>query len=138
MPNIVLKDVEVLVNAVDLSIDTISATVNYGGEIQEATGMNSAGVRTKLAGLTDWSIELSLNQDFDSGRVDATLFTLIGAAGVTISVMGNKTTGVGVTNPKFSGTALLESYGPIAGGIGEVAVVSATFQGSGALTRATA
>ena len=89
-----------------------------------------------LAGLLNWSIDVEFLQDFASAKVDATLFTLVGAAAFTVTV--KPTSGsVSATNPSFSGSAVLESYPPMSGSVGDLETASATFRSAGTLTRAT-
>lgn len=137
MAKLVLKDAEVVVNGVDLSDHVSAVTINYTGELQDQTAMGD-DTRSRLSGLKDWSFEITFQQDFSSGSVDATLFTLIGAAAIAVTVMGNKTSGVGVTNPKFSGSCVLESYPPMGNTVGELAATTVTFQAAGDLSRLTA
>lgn len=136
MAAFVLTDAEIVVNSVDLSDYVLSATLNYGADLQEDTSMGDT-TRTRLAGLKDWSLEVTFKQDFDSGAVDDTLFSLVGAAAFPVTCKGVAGSATSATNPKFSGSAVLESYPPFGNGIGELAQVSVTFQGSGTLTRAT-
>ena len=137
MAAFVLTDAEIVINAVDLSDHVQSATLNYAAEMVDQSVMGDL-TRTNLAGLKVWSLDVTFKQDFASGSVDATLFTLVGAAAFTVTFMSNKTDGIGVTNPRFSGSAVLETYPPIAGGIGELSVVTASFQAAGILSRLTA
>jgi hypothetical protein len=44
---------------------------------------------------------------------------------------------VSATNPKFTGSGILESYPIVSGAVGDVSTTSVTFQGTGDLTRAT-
>jgi len=134
MASFVLKDAEVVVNAQDLSIYVLSVTLNYNGDMEDASAMGTNS-RIRLSGLIDWSVDVTFKQDFAASAVDATLFSLVGGDAVTITVMANKTTGVGATNPRFSGSAVLESYTPIAGGVGELSKATASFQSSGDLSR---
>ena len=97
----------------------------------------SANSKQRIAGLKDWSVDVELNQDFAAASVDATLFPLVGAAAFAIEIRPDAGA-VSATNPKFTGNALLESYPPISGSVGELATVSITLQGDGDLTRATA
>lgn len=136
MAKLVLTDAEVVVNSVDLSDHVSAVTLNYSAELQDETAMGD-DTRQRLAGLKDWSIEVTFQQDFSSGEVDATLFSLIGAAAFTVTVMANKTSGIGVTNPRYSGSAVLESYPPFGNTIGELATTTVTFQAAGTLSRNT-
>ncbi len=137
MSAFILKDAEVIINAVDLSDHVLSVTVNYNGEIEDETSMGDNS-RVRLSGLIDWSIDVTFKQDFEAASVDATLFSLVGAAAVAVSAMANKTLGVGATNPRFEGNAILETYQPLAGAVGELSKVTASFKSSGDLTRAVA
>jgi len=135
MAEIVLKDASVVVNSVDLSSRVSSVTINYSAEILDKTAMG-ANSRSRIAGLKDFSIDVEFNQDYATSNVDATLFPLVGAAAFSIVV--KPTSGaVSTTNPSYSGNVLLESYSPIAGGVGELEKTSVTFPGDGDLTRAT-
>lgn len=134
MPAFVLKDAEVVVDGQDLSSNVLSVTLNYNGDMQDASAMGT-NARIRLSGLIDWSVDLTFKQDFAASSVDDTLFALIGGLAVTITVMADLTAGVGATNPRFSGSAVLESYTPLSGGVGELAQVTATFQSSGDLSR---
>lgn len=138
MSSFVLKDAEVFINAVDLSDHVLSLTVNYEADLQEDTAMSSTFTRSRVAGLLDWSMDIKFKQDFDSGSVDETLFSLVGAAAFAISAMANRTNGVGPTNPKFNGNALIQTYPPLTGDVGQLNTITAKFMGVGALTRSVA
>lgn len=136
MPVFVLKNAYVVINSVNLSSYVRSVTINYGAEMLEKTAM-SANSKQRIAGLKDWSVDIEFNQDFAAATVDATLFPLVGAAAFPIEIRPDAGA-VSATNPKYTGNALLESYPPISGSVGELATVSITLQGDGDLTRATA
>ncbi len=134
MAKFVLKDAEIVINSVDLSNWVNSATLDITPDLPEANTMGTF-FKVRLAGLSDWTLSVTFTQNFDSGAVDATLFPLVGADPFTVTAMANLTDGVGVTNPKFSGLAVLGTYQPIQGTIGDTALVNATFPSSGTLTR---
>lgn len=136
MAVMVLKNAYAVINGVNLSDHVKSITINYAAEILEKTTM-SANSKQRIAGLKDWSVDVELNQDFAAASVDATLFPLVGAAAFAIEIRPDAGA-VAATNPKFTGNALLESYPPISGSVGELATVSITLQGDGDLARATA
>ncbi len=137
MAKFVLKDAEIVINAVDLSNRVNSATLDANPDLPEANTMGTF-FKVRLVGLTDATLSVTFTQDYASGSVDATLFPLIGAAPFTVTAMADLTAGIGVTNPRFSMSAVLGTYQPIQGTIGDTAMVNATFPSSGALTRATA
>lgn len=137
MPTFVLKDAEVLVNSVDLSDHVGSVRLTYIGELQDVSAMGVTN-RVRVAGVTDWSIEINFQQDFDAAEVDATIFPLVGAAAFPITIMADKTAGVSATNPRFEGNTVLETYPILDGAFGDVMTVPVTFQAAGNLTRAVA
>ena len=134
MALLVFKDASVVVNSVDLSDHVRSVAIKYEADTIESTAM-SATTKTRISGLLDWSIDVEFAQDYAAAKVDATLFSLIGAAAFTITV--KPTSGaVSATNPSFSGSALLANYEPVSGKVGDLGTAKASFKAAGVLTRA--
>lgn len=113
-----------------------SVNIVYSAEMLDKTAMGSSG-RRRIAGLKDAKVTVEFNQDFAASQVDATLFPLIGSTAKRI-VIRPTTAVVGTGNPRFYGNFLLDSYGPVAGSVGALHTVSASFTGDGVLTRSTA
>ena len=120
MANIVLKNAYVMINAVDLSDHVKQVTLNYKAELQDDTAMGDSG-RSKIAGLLDWDADIEFFQDYAASKVDATLFPLIGVAAFAVKIRGVNTT-ISATNPEYQGNAVLESYSPVAGSVGDNAM----------------
>ena len=135
MAKLVLTDVFLSVNGVDLSNDVQSVSLNYEAEEQDSTTMGD-DTREALGGLKNWSMDVSFAQDFASGQVDATLFSIVGSQ-VAIILRADNTAGVGATNPNYTGTGLITSYSPIGNSVGDLAVSPVTIKSAGTLTRAT-
>ena len=135
MATFVYTDASVVVNSVDLSDHVKSCTLNYEAEMLDDTVMGDT-TRSNIAGLLNWSIDVEFLQDFASAKVDATLFSLVGAAAFTVTVKPTSAS-VSATNPSFSGSAVLESYPPMSGSVGDLETASATFRSAGTLARAT-
>lgn len=134
MSEVVFTNAYVELNTVDLSDHVRSVTLQYQSEPQDITAMSDT-TRQRLGGLLDWSIAIEFNQDYASGEVDATLFALVGT---TFAFELRPDAGsVAPTNPKYTGTALLESYQPMGGSVGEVHVSPVQLTAASALTRAT-
>lgn len=134
MATFVMTDGFVSINSVDLSDHVKRVTLNYEAETQDNTHM-SDNTRLMQGGLKNWSMEVEFSQDFASGEVDATLFSLVGT---TTTVIARPTSSsVSTTNPNFTGTALLTSYTPLSGTVGEQAPATASFVAAGDLSRAT-
>ena len=136
MADFVFTNGKVTINSVDLSDHVRSVTINYEAEIVDDTNMGDTG-RNKLPGLTNWTADVEFAQDYASAKVDATLFSLVGAAAFAISVLPVNTT-VSATNPNFNGNALLASYPPLTGSVGALATASIRLEGTGTLTRSVA
>ena len=135
MTAFVYTDAFVSINGVDLSDHVLSASLNYAADLQEDTAMGDT-TRTRIPGLLDWSLEVTFKQDFAGSNVDATLFTLVGAAAFAVIIRPDKSDSITATNPNFTGNAVLESYPPLGGGVGDLAQATAVFQSAGALSRA--
>ena len=135
MATFVYTDASVVVNSVDLSDHVKSCTLNYEAEMLDDTVMGDT-TRSNLAGLLNWSIDVDFLQDFASAKVDATLFALVGSASFTV-ILKPTSGSVSATNPSFTGSAVLESYPPMTGGVGDLETVSVTFRSAGTLARAT-
>lgn len=135
MAFVVLKDASLVVNSVDLSDHIKQVTLNYSAEVLEDTAMG-ADTKSRVAGLKDWSLEVEFYQDYAASKVDATLFTLVGASSFAVTLKPTSDA-VSATNPSFSGSAVLPEYTPVSGEVGQLSTVSVTFEADGDLTRAT-
>lgn len=136
MAKMVLKNAYVGISGVNLSNWVKSITLNYTAEVLDNTCMGDT-TKAKVVGYKDWSVDLELAQDFEAGAVDATLFPLVGAEAFPVEIRADAGA-VSATNPKFIGQALLTSYNPISGSVGQVASTSPKLEGSGDLLRAVA
>ena len=132
MAELILKDVQVVLNAVDLTDHVKSVQLTYEAEEQDRTTMGDSA-RRRLGGLKDFSATLNFLQDFDAGAVDQTLFDIVGDV-VTLTITP-KAGAVSATNPKFSGSVLVRSYSPLDGSVGDLAETSVTLPGDGVLSR---
>lgn len=134
MATFVLSDASVVVNSVDLSDHVQQVAIDTGVESHDDTAMGD-DTRSAAGGLLTWGIEVTFLQDFASDKVDATLNGLVGST--TVVVVKPTSGAVSSTNPSWTGTALLTSYGPISGSVGDQAVAAASFASAGTLARAT-
>lgn len=128
-------DVSVTINGVDLSNHIQSVDLSYSAAELDTTAMGSS-THTRIAGLKDWSVSITFFQDYAASSVDATLFSLVGAAPFTVTAKGTSSS-TGATNPNFSGSCILSSYGALNGQVGNVSMVQAQFRGAGTLSRLT-
>jgi hypothetical protein len=134
MAKFVFTDAYLTINGVDLSDHVAEVTLNHSAEMKDVTAMGDS-THVRLGGLKDWSLDVSFRQDFAAASVDATLFPLVGT---TFAIELRPTSGaVSSTNPKYTGTGILESYSPLGGSVGDEAGAAVTIQAAGDLSRAT-
>lgn len=136
MATLILKDAYVEVNAVDLSDHAHQVQLDYSADEVEDTNFGDDTHLFMADTLKNWSLTITFAQDFASGSVDDTLFSLVGQA--TTVKLRPTTAVVGATNPEFSGTGVLLSYPPMGGSVGERLTSEAQFSAASDLTRATA
>lgn len=133
MGTFVLTDADLSVGGVDLSDHVESLTINYEAESVDDTVM-SDDTRSMAGGLKVWSMDVVFKQDFAASKVDATLFS---AVGTVVELIAKPTSdAVSATNPSFTGDALIQSYPPISGTVGDHATTNVTFSSAGTLARA--
>ena len=131
-----LYNAYVSIAGVDLSDHVRSLTLDAGQSLQDDTAMGDT-FQSNAAGLATWSVTIEFLQDYAASKVDATLEGELGIGNSTALIFFPSGSSIGVTNPKYSGTGVLESYNPISGSVGDQALATATFQSASALTRAT-
>lgn len=133
----VLTDVDVVVNAVNLSDHVKSVLVEEIYEEVDVTAMGDTG-RQRLPGLSDSKIDIEFWQDYAASSVDATLYPLAGdQAGFTV-VVKPTSAAVSATNPSYTATCHLFSYQGINAEVGAASSFTASMPASGSITRATA
>lgn len=135
MATFVATAVSCVINSVDLSDHITSCEVDDMFDESEFTNFGDSGNRTYKAGLRGGSIALEFQDDYASGKVDATLYAALGTI-VTI-VVKPTSAAVGSTNPTYSASYLISGYKPVTGKIGDPSKFTATWKRTGALTRAT-
>ena len=127
MAVLVLTNAYISVNSVVLSDHGNSVTVNYEVDQIEVTAFGDGGHKF-TGGLQNNSIEMTLNQDFATSNVEATIYPLVGTT-TTVVIKPNGAT-TGATNPSYTITnAYLAAHTPVAGAVGELAQTTLTFTG---------
>jgi hypothetical protein len=134
MANMVLTNAYVSINAVNLSPYVKTVTLAYKSEMQDDTAMGDTA-RSRIGSLKDFTLNVEFFQDFAASAVDATLFGIVGSI-VAIEIRGQNTT-VSATNPKYMGNAILETYQPVGGSVGDNLMAPISMSGVGALSRFT-
>lgn len=130
-----LKNAKFLINSVDLSDHVKQIGITYSAAALDSTAMGD-NTKKNTGGLFDWPVTLDLYQDYGSGSVDATLFPLVGTV-VTIQINPDNAAN-SATNPAYEGSVLVESYEPVSGSVGQLAMTKLSLKPAGDLSRATA
>lgn len=134
MAKIVLTDVSVVINSINLSDHVAQVTLNTDVAEVPTTAFGDTAV-TRVGGLRDNSVQIDFMQDFAAASVEPTMYPLIGT--VTTFVIKPTSGAVSATNPSYSFSALISSWSPINGAVGDLATVSVTYPISGAITKST-
>lgn len=119
----------------DLSAYVRSMELQVNGETVDVTAMSSTSWRSMVAGLRSWSVVVTINTDVAATLADSILWPLYQTA-VAVEVRATGAA-VGTSNPKWTGTAILQPGSIFGGSVGDASTTTFTLVGSGALTRAT-
>lgn len=133
MATVVWRNAFFALNGVDYSDQIESLSLDYSAEMLDETAMGD-DTRIMKGGLKNWSIEVNAHQDFGAGKTGANLFSLVGTTTcVEIRPLNSCSTAI---NPIFSGIAVLESFPPVGGSVGDLLDVPFSLQSAGTLNRA--
>jgi len=113
---------------VDLTDQCRSATITLGFDSLESTAFGNTG-HSFVPGLQTVAVELEMFLSYGAGEVEATLFANLGTGTteLTISPAGSSES---ATNPEYTIINMqLVNFTPIAGAVGELSMVTASFVG---------
>lgn len=130
-----LTNPSVLIGAVDVSDQCTSATLTVGFDSLETTAFGDTG-RKYTKGLQAVEVTLTMFLSYDTAEVEATLEDIVGDGNTTLEIKPASGS-ASATNPEYTITnAMLASFTPINGSVGELSTVEVTFTG-GTFARAT-
>jgi hypothetical protein len=119
---LVMMDGGVAPPTTDISDYVKSVIINYSADMLEDTAMGDLS-HSKKPGLKDWSIDIEFYQDFVDNGLDEDMWTLING-GLSVNVEIRPTSAVrSAANPAYTCLGQIESWGPIQGAVGEMAMV---------------
>ena len=131
MAKLVLTDANITLNSTDISANVAAVTVNSTAAEVETTAFGQGAV-TRVGGLKDNSVTLSLHNDYSA--IEGLIYPLIGST-TTIVVKPNGTA-VGSANPSYTATVLVTEWTPVNGAVGELNTADVTWPISGTITKA--
>jgi hypothetical protein len=135
MPKMVLLAQYLSINANVLNTYTKKAELTVEVEDKDVTTFASLGWKEVLGGLKSAELGCEFLQSFTLAELDAIMWPLLGTV-VPFEVRADQAA-VGTSNPKYTGSILINGWSPLAGSVGDEATVSQGFPTSGAVTRAT-
>jgi len=135
MAKLVLLNASVTLNGTNISDDVAAVTLSTSVAEVPTTSFGSGGAVTRVAGLIDNSVTLSLHNEFSS--VEGLIYPLVGSTAVTIVIKAS-TAAVSTANPSFTASVLVTEWSPINGAVGELNTADVTWPISGTITKATA
>ncbi|NUS74873.1 MAG: hypothetical protein HOV70_01565 [Streptomyces sp.] len=136
MPKMVLTAEYLSINANVLNAYTRKAELTVEVEEKDVTNYASAGWKEVLGGIKSAGLSVEFLQSFTAAELDAIMWALLGTV-VPFEVRADQAA-VGTSNPKYTGSVLINGWSPLTGSVGDEATVSQDFPSSGAVTRATA
>lgn len=90
---------------------------------------------TFVGGLKSASLKISFLNDFVAAQLDSFFWPLLGTV-VTFEIRATSGS-VTTSNPKYTGSILINSWTPISGSVGDLVQVDVDFLTSGTVTRGT-
>jgi len=113
---------------VDLTDQCRSATITLGVDSLESTAFGDTGHRF-VPGLQTVAVDLEMYLSYGAGEVEATLFANLGT-GTTELTISPSGVAESASNPEYTITNMqLVNFTPIAGAVGELSMVTASFVG---------
>lgn len=134
MPKMVLLAQYVALNGTDLSSYAKKAELTTKVEEKEVTTYASQGWKELLGGLKSGELALDFLQDVAAAALDSIMWPLLGTV-VTFEVRLNNAA-ASASNPKYTGSVLVNGWNPISGSVGDEASVGVSYPTSGVVARA--
>ena len=134
MAKLVLTAASVVLNGTTISDDVAAITLSTSAAEVPTTSFGSGGAVTRVAGLIDNSVTLSLHNEYSS--IEGLIYPLIGSTAVTMVIKAS-TAAVSTANPSYTFSVLCTEWTPVNGAVGELNTADVTWPISGTITKAT-
>ncbi|MGA1412912.1 MAG: hypothetical protein ACO32F_05690 [Ilumatobacteraceae bacterium] len=136
MAKLVLTNSVVTLNGTDISNDVAAITLSTSAAEVPTTSFGSGGAVTRVAGLIDNSVTLSLHNEYSS--VEGLIYPLVGSTAVTMVIKPAGTAAAGTASPHYTFSVLVTEWSPVNGAVGELNTADVTWPISGTITKTTA
>jgi hypothetical protein len=130
----VLTDAYISINANVLSDHGNKVEIPVKVEDKDATTFGQTW-KVRRGGLKEGNLNLTFLQDYVAANLDEIMWALVGTV-VTFEIRATSGT-VTTSNPKYTGSILIQEWNPINGKVGDLVDVSVSFPTSGTVTRGT-
>ena len=134
MAKIVLTNANVQLAGTDISSYVKQVTLTTSVNEVETTAFGNTA-KTRVAGLIDNKIQLSLQNDYSA--VEGLVYPLVGGTAVTVVVRPNGTGAASTANPSYTASVLVTEWMPVNVAVGVLATADVTWPISGSITKAT-
>ena len=139
MAKFIGKNLRVKVGGVDLTTNIASVEVTETVDEIETTAFGQAS-RSRIAGLKDASVTISLHQDYDAGKVADTLGSVFGGT-ANVVILAGTTANQGTATaaaPLYTIPVLVSQNTPVNGQVGDLTTFDVTFPAVGEISKSTA
>ena len=138
MAKFIGKNLRVKVGGTELTTNIASVEVTETVDEIETTAFGQAA-RSRIAGLKDASVTISLHQDYDASSVNAVLGSVFGGTASIVILAGTSTAGsvAAATAPLYTIPVLCSQQTPVSGQVGDLTTFDVTWPAVGEITRAT-
>jgi hypothetical protein len=131
---VVLTDAYISINSNVISDHGNKAEIPVKVDNKDATTFGQSW-RVRRGGLKDGNLNLTFLNDFVAANLDEIMWALLGQV-VPFEIRATSGT-VTTSNPKYTGSILIEEWKPITGKVGDLVEVDVSFSTSGTVTRGT-
>lgn len=136
MAKLVLTSSVVTLNGTDITSNVAAITLSSSAAEVPTTNFGSGGAVTRVAGLIDNSVTLSVMNDYNA--IDGLILPLIGSTAVTMVVKPAGTASAGTASPHYTFSVLCTEYSPVNGAVGELNTADFTWPISGLIVKTVA
>jgi hypothetical protein len=136
MAKLVLLSSNVTLNGTDITNNVAAVTLSTTAAEVPTTSFGSGGAVTRVSGLVDNSVTLSLHNDYNA--IDGLIQPLIGSTAVTMIVKPAGTAAASASSPHYTFSVLCTEFSLVNGAVGELNTADVTWPISGAITKAVA
>ena len=136
MAKLVLTNTNVSLNGTDITSSIAAVTLSTSASEVPTTNFGSGGAVTRVSGLIDNSVTLSIMNDYNA--IDGLILPLIGSTAVTMIVKPAGTAAAGTASPHYTFSVLCTNFECVNGAVGELNTSDVTWPISGTITKTVA